>query len=398
MKGNYQYKRLESDNDLSFRSCEKHKKRHFHIKSPLKTPVLSRYSKSVASALRQGMHSSVKVKVGKDNRISAVRSCASWDPPPVASIWIQRDHDHPDILRSNSNISSITNVSYSNRSIRSGRSRSRSLGNRSSNRSQSSISIRSERDSLGENDKNNENLTIPRSNANTDAGADANPNAILGGTTIRGTVQYAGENVFVTTTTTDTTPKNKNIHAANRSIYRSLSLPAPKISGSFSQRAREQERALSRDCSFMSYAEEFRVTILVMDPDTSKYEFILCYFDYHTSLVKDILNSITQSATYESLRKKTYLGLCRPDTGEELINFFMVKEYNIGKDEILVAIPQGYTRDQCITYSKALLKHNEDEFIKMVRTTHFVNFTFSKSICLWSSLDFISFFVDTTVR
>jgi len=113
--------------------------------------------------------------------------------------------------------------------------------------------------------------------------------------------------------------------------------------------------------------DDFRVIVLLLDPNTRKFEFIHCYFDNETSLVKDIVNLIPKNSTFGPLRRQVYLGLCRPTTGEEMINSFMAKEYDIRDNEILIAIPRGLTGEKCVYHSKAILK--KEKLIHLVSTT-----------------------------
>lgn len=109
----------------------------------------------------------------------------------------------------------------------------------------------------------------------------------------------------------------------------------------------------------------FRVIVVLLNPRTRKFELIHVYYDNESAMVRDILERTPENATYGPLRRQKYVGLCRPNTNRELINSFMTKDYDIVNDEILIAVPQGYTAQQCSSYARPILTN--DRLVRMIQ-------------------------------
>ena len=68
---------------------------------------------------------------------------------------------------------------------------------------------------------------------------------------------------------------------------------------------------------------------------------------------------IPENATEPALGNQVYSGLCRPKTKEEILDMELLASEShagisakISLGEILVAIPEGYSGEQCQRYAK----------------------------------------------
>jgi len=132
-----------------------------------------------------------------------------------------------------------------------------------------------------------------------------------------------------------------------------------------------------------------RVLVLLMDPPTKQYELTSLPYPLVSNengvvgptQLGTLLDLVSKSASYEPLREKSYLGFCRPsldditahfdidsDGKEDGMTNTLVKEkemmkndlsvldHKIVKDEVLVAVPDGYSAQDCLKFSLPILQ------------------------------------------
>lgn len=118
------------------------------------------------------------------------------------------------------------------------------------------------------------------------------------------------------------------------------------------------------DSSNMQNGVMGRVLVLLMDPPTKQYELTSVPYPLVSNedgvvgptQLKVILGLVATSASYEPLRKKRYKGFMRPDDIEMMDSNLTILDYKFVKDEVLVAVPEGYGVDECSRFSKPILQ------------------------------------------
>jgi len=116
-----------------------------------------------------------------------------------------------------------------------------------------------------------------------------------------------------------------------------------------------------------------RVLVLLMDPPTKQYELTSVPYPLVSNedegvgptQLKVILGLVETSASYEPLRNKKYKGFMRPDDTEIMDNDMTILDYKFIKDEVLVAIPEGYSVEECGRFSKPILQ--DKRLVKLLK-------------------------------
>jgi hypothetical protein len=96
-----------------------------------------------------------------------------------------------------------------------------------------------------------------------------------------------------------------------------------------------------------------KVVLLLMDPQTRRFELLQLEFDSLKALVSDVLAQIPVSVTEDALRKQTYSGVCG-HAGQEMTSDKLLATFCHGND-VLVAIPSGLTAKECARLAKPIL-------------------------------------------
>jgi hypothetical protein len=96
-----------------------------------------------------------------------------------------------------------------------------------------------------------------------------------------------------------------------------------------------------------------KVVLLLMDPETRRFELLQLEFDSLKALVSDVLAQIPVSVTEEALRKQTYTGICGSD-GKEMAETKLLAEFCQG-NEVIVAIPAGIPAEECARLANTIL-------------------------------------------
>lgn len=84
-----------------------------------------------------------------------------------------------------------------------------------------------------------------------------------------------------------------------------------------------------------------QVVLLLMDPNSRRFELLQLEFDSNKALVSDVVRQVQSSATETTLRNLSYGGVCDQD-GNEMISSLKLSNFCEG-NEIVMAIPMGMT-------------------------------------------------------
>ena len=105
-----------------------------------------------------------------------------------------------------------------------------------------------------------------------------------------------------------------------------------------------------------------KVVLLLMDPETRRFELLQLEFNSLKALVSDVLAQIPVSVTEEALRLQKYTGISGKD-GMEMSPIKLLASFCKG-NEVLVAIPEGVPAKECARLARPILS---DEPILDVR-------------------------------
>uniref|UniRef100_A0A7S1B695 Uncharacterized protein n=1 Tax=Corethron hystrix TaxID=216773 RepID=A0A7S1B695_9STRA len=104
------------------------------------------------------------------------------------------------------------------------------------------------------------------------------------------------------------------------------------------------------------------VVILLVAPTLCRYQLVSVAYDTDTSTVGDIANLLTFQSPELELRQHEFNSLYRSSEDDtELLKKNLMKKYMVKKEEILVAVPKGWSSNVCCGYAKLLLELNEVE-------------------------------------
>jgi hypothetical protein len=109
-----------------------------------------------------------------------------------------------------------------------------------------------------------------------------------------------------------------------------------------------------------------KVVLLLMDPETRRFELLQLEFDSLKALVSDVLSQIAVSVTEESLRVKNYGAITGRD-GIEYTPDQLLSTFCKGND-ILVAVPAGTSAKESSRLARPIL--SDDKVVSMVRTAY----------------------------
>jgi hypothetical protein len=143
-----------------------------------------------------------------------------------------------------------------------------------------------------------------------------------------------------------------------RSVLTSRSTPT--VPGALGEAKAEGGVAVAPETPKKPYL--LKVVLLLMDPDTRRFELLQLEFDSLKALVSDVLSQIPVSVTEESLRVKMYAGITGRD-GVEYRPDQLLSGFCKGND-ILVAVPVGVTAKDCSRLARPIL--SDDKVVSMV--------------------------------
>lgn len=105
-----------------------------------------------------------------------------------------------------------------------------------------------------------------------------------------------------------------------------------------------------------------KVVLLLMDPETRRFELLQLEFDSMKALVSDVLAQIPLSVTEDALRGQHYTAICGRD-GEAMTGEKLLANFCTGND-VLVAVPSSTTAKECARLAKPIL--SDDKVVSMV--------------------------------
>ena len=109
-----------------------------------------------------------------------------------------------------------------------------------------------------------------------------------------------------------------------------------------------------------------KVVLLLMDPETRRFELLQLEFDSNKALVSDVLAQIPISVTEDTLRQQRYIAIAN-HYGTEMIPTMLLASFCQG-NEVLVAIPDNVGSAECIRLARPIL--SDENVVSMVRNEH----------------------------
>ena len=100
-------------------------------------------------------------------------------------------------------------------------------------------------------------------------------------------------------------------------------------------------KAVKPAASSATAPKPIQVVLLLMDPNSRRFELLQLEFDSNKALVSDVVRQVQSSATETTLRNLSYGGVCDQD-GNEMIQSLKLSHFCVG-NEIVMAIPMGMT-------------------------------------------------------
>mmetsp|Transcript_7847 Transcript_7847/g.9006 ORF Transcript_7847/g.9006 Transcript_7847/m.9006 type:complete len:477 (-) Transcript_7847:191-1621(-) len=110
------------------------------------------------------------------------------------------------------------------------------------------------------------------------------------------------------------------------------------------------------------YSEEendwLRAIILLLSPRKKMFEFLhVSYNICDKTSISDVLEQLGGIATDEALKEQSYVGLLRNEGGRELINSVSIQSYYLSKDEMLIAVVEGYHGSSMMRMAKPIMEN-----------------------------------------
>jgi hypothetical protein len=109
----------------------------------------------------------------------------------------------------------------------------------------------------------------------------------------------------------------------------------------------------------------FKIFLLLLNPQAKIFELIQVIYAPSVTTIGDVLSMIPGNATEPALGSLSYIGLCRPKDGIEITDMQLMASGShckmscarITLGEILVAIPAGFTGEQCAKLAVPILNN-----------------------------------------
>lgn len=117
----------------------------------------------------------------------------------------------------------------------------------------------------------------------------------------------------------------------------------------------DRDEMADKELSFLSpkVTPALQVILLLMDPNTRRFELLQLEFDSNKALVSDVIAQIPLSVTEEQLRLQTYEGVC-DRSGMEMIKTMRLSEF-CETNEVVLAIPSGMSSKDCARLARPIL-------------------------------------------
>lgn len=127
-----------------------------------------------------------------------------------------------------------------------------------------------------------------------------------------------------------------------------------------------------------------QVVLLLMDPNSRRFELLQLEFDSNKALVSDVVRQVQSSATETTLRNLSYGGVCDQD-GNEMISSLKLSNFCQG-NEIAMAIPMGMTGKDTLKLAHPILSDPKvADMVSYSRLNQFIYFVFIPLYTLMSS-------------
>jgi hypothetical protein len=108
-----------------------------------------------------------------------------------------------------------------------------------------------------------------------------------------------------------------------------------------------------------------RVLILIMLPELKQYEFIHAEYSIESRLpVSSLIQDLPNMVSGPQIKKQQYIGLCQAAGGSELDNSLALQDSKLASDDILVAVPKGYSGSDMYKLAKGLIA--DEKILKAV--------------------------------
>lgn len=107
-----------------------------------------------------------------------------------------------------------------------------------------------------------------------------------------------------------------------------------------------------------------QVILLLMDPDSRRFELLQLEFDATKALVSDVLLQVEQSATETALRDMKYAGICDRTGMEMIASCKLLMFCSPGKNEIVLAMPRGMDGRETAKLATPILE--DEKVVEMV--------------------------------
>jgi hypothetical protein len=114
-----------------------------------------------------------------------------------------------------------------------------------------------------------------------------------------------------------------------------------------------------------------RVIVLLLSPKRKRFEFLHVQYGWEErTQLSEAFKQFPYMASDPCFTKQHYVGMCRPwRGGQELINSLAIQDYDMGQDELLVAIPFGMKSKHIMKLSQPLITNRN--VLKTVRISVF---------------------------
>jgi hypothetical protein len=158
----------------------------------------------------------------------------------------------------------------------------------------------------------------------------------------------------------DVDVEDRSVSSQSRGLeYNSLPLKTKAQAQANMLGSSKGEEAAMEDHEAFFKSDQFKkpyllkVVLLLMDPQTRRFELLQLEFDSLKALVSDVLAQIPVSVTEDALRKQGYSGVCG-HAGHEMTSDNLLATFCHGND-VLVAIPTGLSAKECARLAKPIL-------------------------------------------
>eukprot|EP00985_Skeletonema_marinoi_P032493 scaffold39154_cov202-Skeletonema_marinoi.AAC.2 len=160
---------------------------------------------------------------------------------------------------------------------------------------------------------------------------------------------------------TDATKKKKKKKNVIKSIAKGMSFKKKKkfvdddtvVGVAVEPKGASTNKAATARPAASPAAKPIQVVLLLMDPNSRRFELLQLEFDSNKALVSDVVRQVQSSATEDTLRNLSYGGVCDQD-GTEMIQSLKLSNFCMG-NEIVMAIPKGMNGKATLQLAQPIL-------------------------------------------